>query len=97
MLMAKGSSSTGLRPSSFSTFPVTFLGAYSFRKVHVHKPLAEQNLLGLIDFLKQTSMTLLCIAERSDFDQSTKRFGATVMFHGERKSTFELSTQIHVE
>ena len=85
--MAKGSSSTDLRPSSFSTFPVTFLGAY-FRKVHVQKPLAEQNLLGLIDFLKQTSMTLLCIAERSDFDQSTKRFGATVMFHGETEIDF---------
>ena len=96
MLMAKGSSSTDLRPSSFSTFPVTFLG-YSFRKVHVLKPLAEQNLLGLIVILKQTSMTLLWIAERSDFDQSTKRFGATVMFQGETKSTLELSTQIHAK
>lgn len=42
-------------------------------------------------------MTLLWIAERSDFDQSTKRFGATVMFHGEKKSTFELSTQIRAK
>lgn len=42
-------------------------------------------------------MTLLWIAERSDFDQSTKRFGATVMFQGETKSTLELSTQIHAK
>ena len=28
-------------------------------------------------------MTLLWIAECSDFDQSTKGFGATLMFHGE--------------
>ena len=80
----------------FSTFAVTFLG-HSFRKVQVLKPLAEQNLLGLIVILKQTSMTLLWIAERSDFDQSTKRFGATVMFQGETKSTLELSTQIHAK
>lgn len=72
MLMPEGSSSTDLRPSSSSTFPVIF-GGHSFRKVHVLKPLAEQNLLGLIDILKQPSMTLLWIAERSEFDQSTKR------------------------
>ena len=78
-------------------FSSDFFGAYSFRKFHIQKPLAEQNLLGLIDFLKQTSMTLLWIAERSDFDQSTKRFGATVMFQGETKSTLELSTQIHAK
>ena len=82
MLMVEGSSSTDLRPSSSFTFPVTFLG-HSFRKVHVLKPLAEQNLQCLLDILKQTSMTLLWIAECSDFDQSTKRFGATLMFHGE--------------
>lgn len=94
--MAKGSSSTDLRPSSVLHLSGNFLG-HSFRKVHVLKPLAEQNLLGLIVILKQTSMTLLWIAERSDFDQSTKRFGATVMFHGETKSTLELSTQIHAK